>query len=159
MHWQSGQLSLTIWCKSCLYVEVRLRLEQMYKTNVQTFIDPLHRCMNYVTHDKKYIFNRSHQACKIVDSISPDALCMLNWCHFAKIAWAKCISGILFLTLVMWGPCNSYHSRSISWVLLPLIRMSPVHQQSRYWSNNICTCFFFLKKDFIILCHHWKNVK
>ena len=56
------------------------------------------------------------------------------------------------LTLSMRGPSYLGLTRSISWLLMPWVLMSPGHQQPWYWLYRICTSFSYLRKDFKYLC-------
>ena len=54
------------------------------------------------------------------------------------------------------GVVDSYNlglTRSISWLLMPLLLMSPWHQQPWYWLCGINRSWSYLRKDFKYLCH------
>ena len=55
-------------------------------------------------------------------------------------------------TLSVRGPSYLGLTRSISWLLMPCLLTSPVHQQPWYWLYRICRSFSYLSKCFKYLC-------
>ena len=53
------------------------------------------------------------------------------------------------LTLNVRGPSYLGLTRSISWLLLPWLLMSPGHQQPWYWLCRICRSWSYLRKGLI----------
>ena len=62
-------------------------------------------------------------------------------------------SQVTLLTLNVQGPSYLGLTRSISWLLMPWLLMSPGHQQPWYWLYRIWRSFSYLRKDFKYLCH------
>ena len=54
----------------------------------------------------------------------------------------------LLLSLNMWGPSYLILTRSVSWLLMPWLLVSPGHQQSWYWLCKIGKSWSYTKKDF-----------
>ena len=52
------------------------------------------------------------------------------------------------LTLNVRGPSYLGLTRSISWLLMPWLLMSPGHKQPWYWLYRMCRSFSYLRKDF-----------
>ena len=57
------------------------------------------------------------------------------------------------LTLNVRGPSYLGLIRSISWLLMPWLLMSPGHQQPWNWLCRICKSWSYLRKDLKYLCH------
>ena len=57
------------------------------------------------------------------------------------------------LTLNVRGPSYLCFTRSISWLLMPWLLMSPGHQQQWYWLCRIGRSLSYLRKDFNYQCH------
>ena len=51
------------------------------------------------------------------------------------------------------GPSFLGLTRTISWLLMPWLFMSPGHQQPWYWLYRMCRSFSYLREDFEYLCH------
>ena len=60
---------------------------------------------------------------------------------------------ISLLTLNVLGPSYLGLTRSISWLLMPLLLTSPGHQQPWYWLWRICKSWSDLRRYFKCLCH------
>ena len=56
------------------------------------------------------------------------------------------------LTLNVQGLSYLGLARSISWLLMPWLLMSPGHQQPWYWLYRICRSSSYLREDFKYLC-------
>ena len=67
--------------------------------------------------------------------------------------WLPSCLGLNVLTLNMRGLSYLGLPRSISWLLMPWLLMSPGHQQPWYWLYRISWSFYCLRKDFEYLCH------
>ena len=76
--------------------------------------------------------------------------CQEYWCQcemiWSNVRWFA-------LTLNMQGPSYLGLTRSISWLLMPWLLMSPGHQQPWYWLGRIGRFLSYLRKDFNHLCH------
>ena len=61
--------------------------------------------------------------------------------------------GLSSLTLNVRRPSYLGLTRSISWLPMPWLLMSPGHQQPWYWLCRICRSNSYLRKDFKYLCY------
>ena len=59
----------------------------------------------------------------------------------------------IILTLNVWEPSYLSLTRSISWLLMPWLLMSPGHQQPWYWLCRIGRFLSYLRKDLNYLRH------
>ena len=62
------------------------------------------------------------------------------------------LSGLMLTLNVPRGQSYLGLTRSISWLLMPWLLMSPGHQQPWYWLYRIYRPFSYLRKDFKHLC-------
>ena len=78
------------------------------------------------------------------------------YCHSATLAGlANKMGGTInyILTLKVRGPSYLGLTRSISWLLMPWLLMSPGHQQPWYWLCRIGRFLSYLRKHFNYLRH------
>ena len=92
-----------------------------------------------------------------------------NWSYWDEYAEYSYSDGLMqkrhnsmhmscLLTLNLLGPSNLGSTRSIAWLLMPWLLMSPGHQQPWYWLYRICRPFSYLRK-YLSTCvkSMWRN--
>ena len=99
-------------------------------------------CMIFIKHWNQWAFSGhwsiycQYKQCSLADTVGT---------FFTKVR--------VTLTLNVRGLSYLGLTRSISWLLMPWLLMSPGHQQPWYWLYRICRSFSYLREDFKYLCH------
>ena len=75
-----------------------------------------------------------------------------SWCECSFLITSNLFQFAFCLTLNVRVPSYLDLTRSISWLLMPWLLVSPGHQQPWYWLCRICKSWSYLRKDFKYMC-------
>ena len=126
-HWYLSFLYSSKSVKNYIYAKIQAEIRMFTKQNRQGLNQPILHPLWLMT------------------SAAADVI-SVRGVHMASLGYNK-------LTLNLRGPCYLSLTRSISWLLMPWLLLSPGHQQPWYWLCRIGRSMSCLRKDSNYLCH------